>query len=32
VAETDKRSDWRACLNHRDFSTGEGAVFVAFGV
>jgi hypothetical protein len=33
VAETDKRSDWRDCLNHhRDFSTGEGAVFVAFGV
>ena len=33
VAETDKRSDWRGCLNHhRDFSTGEGAVFVAFGV
>jgi hypothetical protein len=33
VAETDKRSDWRSCLNHhRDFSTGEGAVFVPFGV
>jgi hypothetical protein len=33
VAETDKRSDWRSCLNHhRDFSTGEGAEFVAFGV
>jgi hypothetical protein len=30
---TDKRSDWRSCLNHhRDFSTGEGAVFVPFGV
>jgi hypothetical protein len=33
VAETDKRSDWRGYLNHRrDFSTGEGAMFVAFGV
>jgi hypothetical protein len=33
VTETDKRSDWRGCLNHhRDFSTGEGAVVVAFGV
>ena len=32
-AETDKRSDWRSCLDHhRDFSTGEGAEFVAFGV
>jgi hypothetical protein len=33
VAETDQRSDRRSCLNHhRDFSTGEGAVFVPFGV
>ena len=33
TVHTDKRSDWRSCLNHRrDFSTGEGAVFVAFGV
>jgi hypothetical protein len=32
VAETDKRSDWRGCLNHhQDFSTGEGVVFVPFG-
>ena len=33
VAETDKRSDWRSCLNHHwGFSTGEGAAFVPFGV
>jgi hypothetical protein len=33
VAEADERSDWRNCLNHhRDFSTGEGAVFVPFSV
>jgi hypothetical protein len=36
VAEIDEhsywRSYWRSCLNHRDFYTGEGAVFVPFGV
>jgi hypothetical protein len=32
-SDPDKRSDCRGCLNHhRDFSTGEGAVSVAFGV
>jgi hypothetical protein len=35
VAETDKCSDWRSYMymnHHRDFSTGEGVVFVPFGV
>jgi hypothetical protein len=33
VAETDKCSDSRSCLDHhRDFSTSENVVFVPFGV